>query len=129
MTHQTLYDDAAPGTATVLHVSTCDACGRSEFPRRRDCPACGSAVRDDRLSGPGRLRASTAVLAQPPGSRVEAPYLAGVAEFPGGLCVIGLLAHELPVGARVEVVVHEPYPGGRTFAFRETDLLGPPATC
>lgn len=63
---------------------------------------------------------STAVLAQPPGSKVQAPYGVGVAEFAPGLRVIGLLVGEPFIGSTVEVVVHEPFPDGRTFAFRET---------
>jgi uncharacterized OB-fold protein len=62
---------------------------------------------------------STAVLAQPPGSRVEAPYGVGVAEFAQGIRVIGLLVGSPAIGATIEVVTHEPFPDGHTFAFRE----------
>ncbi len=118
-----LFGPGEPGELTYLLVSTCSACGRTEFPRRSECPACGATSDAVQLAGPARLQVSTAVLAQPPGSKVEAPYGVGVAVFgegPGeGLCVIGLLAGEAPVGARVDLVVHEPYAGGRIFAFRE----------
>jgi uncharacterized OB-fold protein len=108
-----------PGDPTHLVVSTCRDCGRAEFPSRTECPACGGVSDVEQLTGPARLRVSTAVLAQPPGSKVEAPYGVGVAEFGNGLCVIGLLHGEAPSGSQVDVVVHEPYPGGRMFAFRE----------
>lgn len=107
------------GSATSLLASTCPSCGRSEFPRRATCPACGADSDPVELTGPAVLRVSSAVLAQPPGSLVEAPYGVGVAEFAEGICVIGLLPDEPPVGATVEVFVHEPYDGGRIFAFRE----------
>lgn len=114
-----LFGPGEPGEATHLLASRCPGCDRSEFPRRVECPACGEASEPVELVGPAHLRVSSAVLAQPPGSLVEAPYGVGVAEFGDGLCVIGLLVGEIERGASVEVVVHEPYEGGRTFAFRE----------
>ena len=113
-----LFEDAPVGSATALLASTCTSCRRTEFPRRPDCPACGAEVRPTTLAGPATTRVSTAVLAQPPGSLVRAPYSVGVAEFPEGVCVIGLLVDDPEVGDRVEVVVHEPYDDGRVFAFR-----------
>lgn len=119
--NDTLFVSHDLGETTSLLACTCPSCGRTEFPRRASCPACGTDANPVELSGPARLRVSSAVLAQPPGSRVEAPYGVGVAEFPEGICVIGLLQGEAAVGATVEVVVHEPYPDGRIFAFREVD--------
>lgn len=113
-----LFEDAPLQSSTVLLASTCGSCGRTEFPRRADCPACDGDVVPSTLAGPATVRVSTAVLAQPPGSLVEAPYAVGVAEFDERICVIGLLVGEPQVGDRVEVVVHEPYAGGRVFAFR-----------
>ncbi|WP_148573828.1 Zn-ribbon domain-containing OB-fold protein [Nocardioides caldifontis] len=118
-----LFGPGEPGDPTYLKGSVCRACGRAEFPRRAECPACGAESEPVDLEGPARLRVSSAVLAQPPGSKVQAPYGVGVAEFPQGLCVIGLLVGEPAAGATVEVVVHEPYPGGRIFAFREPGFL------
>ena len=113
-----LFESAAVGEQTALLASVCPSCGRTEFPRRSTCPACGVDADEALLRGPARLTVSTAVLAQPPGSRVEAPYGVGVAEFKPGLRVIGLLAGEAAIGDTVDVVVHEPYEGGSTFAFR-----------
>jgi uncharacterized OB-fold protein len=118
-----LFGPGEPGDPTFLLGSLCHECGRAEFPRRAECPACGADSDPVQIEGPARLRVSSAVLAQPPGSKVEAPYGVGVAEFPEGLCVIGLLVGDVPVDATVEVVVHEPYEGGRIFAFRETTAL------
>jgi uncharacterized OB-fold protein len=114
-----LFAAGEPGRSTALLASSCGHCGRAEFPRRASCPACGATTKHIELAGPAVLRVSTAVLAQPPGSRVEAPYRVGVAEFPHGLCVLGLLVGEPEIGATLEVVIHEPYEGGRIFAFSE----------
>jgi uncharacterized OB-fold protein len=116
-----LFTPAVPYAPTVLHASLCPSCGRTSFPRRSLCPACGTASPPTELSGPARLRVHTAVLAQPPGSLVTAPYDVGVAEFDEGICVIGLLAGPVEKGDRVVPVVHEPYDGGRIFAFRRSD--------
>ena len=112
-----LFQPAEVGQLTALLAGTCTDCGRTEFPRRVQCPACGGDLAPVDLTGPATLRVETAVLAQPPGSRVEAPYGVGVAEFPEGICVLGLLVGSLTAGAAVDVVVHEPYEGGRIFAF------------
>jgi uncharacterized OB-fold protein len=115
-----LFAAGEPGTRTALLASSCGQCGRAEFPRRASCPACGAATEKIELAGPATLRVSTAVLAQAPGSQVQAPYNVGVAEFRQGLCVLGLLVDEPEIGATVDVVVHEPYDGGRIFAFAES---------
>lgn len=116
-----LFAAALPGDTTVLRASSCPACGRTSFPERGQCPACGGPARAMDLAGPARLRIATAVLAQPPGSRVEAPYDVGVAEFEEGICVIGLLDGPAAAGDAVVPVVLSPYPDGRTFGFRRVD--------
>jgi uncharacterized OB-fold protein len=118
----TLFGPERPGRPTALHASRCCACGRVAFPRRTSCPACGAGAEAIELSGPARLRVHTAVLAQPPGSSVTAPYDVGVAEFDEGICVIGLIDGSAARGDRVLPVVAEPYPGGRVFAFRRYAL-------
>ncbi|MFC5210364.1 hypothetical protein ACFPM0_27900 [Pseudonocardia sulfidoxydans] len=47
--------------------------------------------------------------------------------------MIGLLTERIEPGTMVDVVVHEPYPGGRTFGFRpvgaaDRDLAPGPRT-
>lgn len=119
MSTEELFGEGEPGDVSHLLASQCTSCGRAEFPRRSECPACGAQSDPIELRGPARLRVSTGVMAAPPGSLVEAPYGVGVAEFAERLCVQGLLVGTPAAGVDVDVVVHEPYPGGRIFAFRE----------
>lgn len=116
-----LYVAGARDDLTALCASSCGSCGRVTFPRRLQCPACGGSSAPIELHGPARLRVLTSVLAQPPGSKVTAPYDVGVAEFDEGICVIGLTAGEVQRGDLVVPIVHEPYPDGRTFAFRRAE--------
>ena len=116
-----LFVAGEPGAATALLASTCPDCRRTAFPRTVRCLACGSSTDPSQLAGPARLDFRTTVTSPPPGALIAAPYDVGVATFPeAGLCVIGLLAGPVDVGDDVAVVVIEPYPGGRTFAFRAT---------
>ena len=102
----------------ALLASTCSACGRPEFPARATCPACGADSVTAALPRTATLVGHTAVLHQPPGAKVEAPYAVGVARFPNGLAVMGrLLVDEPIVGEAVATVGHEPYAGGRSYAF------------
>lgn len=112
-----LFVDGDIGASTSLVGSRCPACGRHQFPARAECPACSTLTEPAALTGPARLRVLTGVHAQPPGSRVEAPYDIGVAEFDEGICVIGLVVGDLRKGDRVRPVVAEPYVGGRIFGF------------
>jgi uncharacterized OB-fold protein len=113
-----LFTRADPGEPTALCASSCPSCGRVAFPRRSLCPACGAASAPAALRGPARLRVLTAVMAQPPGSKLAPPYEVGVAEFDEGICVIGLMSGDAQRGDAVIPVVVEPYPEGRFFAFR-----------
>ena len=116
-----LYVSAELGEPTALRSSSCPECGRHTFPARALCPACGAVSDAAMLTGPARLRVLTAVLAQPPGSLVDAPYDVGVAEFDEGICVIGLVDGAAERGDLVEPVVFEPYVGGRIFAFHRVE--------
>ena len=116
-----LYVAGEPGEQTRLRASHCTGCGRQSFPAREHCPACGADSDAITLAGPARLRVLTGVHAQPPGSLVAAPYDVGVAEFDGGLCVIGLVVGPAELGDQVLPVVAEPYEGGRIFGFRRAD--------
>ncbi|HEU5152890.1 MAG TPA: OB-fold domain-containing protein [Iamia sp.] len=114
-------DDAEVGAPVGLLAGTCAACGRTDVPRRDVCAACGGAVDPVTLATTAVLSGSTAVLHQPPGSAVEAPYALGVARFPEGLCVMGLLLAEVdsppPLGTPVAVVAHQ-VDQTTTYAFR-----------
>lgn len=116
-----LYAPGEVGARTELLASSCPSCRRYSFPARASCPACGADAEPVTLAGPARLRVLTGVRAQPPGSLVRAPYDVGVAEFDEGLCVLGLVVGPAARGDRVVPVVHEPYEGGRLFAFRRAD--------
>ncbi len=115
--HPDLYAAAAVGTPTTLVASRCPQCGRHQFPARTECPACSTSTERAELAGPARLRVLTGVHAQPPGSRVEAPYDVGVAEFDEGICVLGLVVGDASKGDLVRPVVTEPYEGGHIFGF------------
>jgi uncharacterized OB-fold protein len=119
MTAADLFLAAAPGERTALHASICPACGRTAFPRVTECLACGAATEPVVLAGPATLRALTSVTSQPPGALVQAPYDVGVAQFPEGICVIGLIDGPAVAGMSVTVVATSPYPDGLTFAFRQ----------
>ena len=108
-------------TDGALLASTCTACGRPEFPARATCPACGAEASTAPLPTAATLAGFSAVLHQPPGAKVEAPYPVGVARFPNGLAVMGLLlgaVDDAHIGMPVETVTHEPYEGATTYAFR-----------
>lgn len=119
-----LFTAAEPGCKTALLASRCGQCARTAFPRSGRCLACGADTEPVELTGPARLDVVTAVLSQPPGALITAPYEVGVATFEqAGLSVIGLLAGTAPAGSTVDVVVTEPYPDGRTFAFAATETV------
>jgi uncharacterized OB-fold protein len=118
-----LFVAAAPGERTALHASTCPDCGRTAFPRVAECLACGGGTEPVLLAGPATLRALTSVASQPPGALVQAPYDVGVAQFPEGICVIGLIDGHAEHGATVTVVATSPYPDGLTFAFRQERVI------
>jgi len=119
LSHSELFVPAEPGEATALLASRCPGCARTAFPRTVRCPACGTGTEPVELAGPAVLDIRTAVTSAPPGAKVPAPYEVGVARFAEhGICVIGLLDGPAGAGDPVRVVVAEPYPDGRIFAFR-----------
>lgn len=114
-----LFTPAEPGRPTALLASHCAGCGRTAFPRASRCLACGSCAEAVELAGPAEIDVRTAVLSQPPGALINAPYEVGVARFAEQrICVIGLLDGPVFAGDQVRVVVIEPHPQVRTFAFR-----------
>jgi len=116
-----LFEPAEPRSVTVLLAGKCSRCARISFPRRDSCPACGADATAVELAGPARARILTAVMAQPPGALIQAPYEVTVAEFDEGSCVIGLVCGSIEVGDLVCPVVMQPYDGGRTFGFRRVE--------
>lgn len=112
--------ELVPGAPAILLGSHCALCDRAEFPVRATCPSCGAVMNDLSLGPDARLRGFTAVLHQPPGALVQAPYVVGVAEFTAGIAVLGLLVgagyDELCIGDRVRVVL-TPTSAGLTYAY------------
>jgi uncharacterized OB-fold protein len=117
-----------PGERASLAASSCGYCGRLEFPARSRCPACGTDAQLIALSPDARLSAFTMVLHAVPGARVQPPYHVGVAEFGEGIAVLGILLAEdgVHIGQAVETVVHEPFDGSITYAFRAVPDKLPP---
>jgi len=115
-----VFEPGPTGAGTRLAASKCHLCGRIQFPRLANCPACDAASHEVWLGGPAHLVFATQILAQAPGSMVTAPYSVGVAQFDEGIRVIGLLdAEKLPaVGDTVLPVVVEPANGLTAFAFQ-----------
>jgi len=111
------FVDGQVGAGTGLRAARCDRCGRHQFPHRAECPACLAPTVEVLLEGPARLVVSTTIEHPPPGGKVEVPYYVGVAEFPEGIRVIGLLTDRLPYGSTVRPEVVAPFEGARTFAF------------
>lgn len=117
-----LFDDPVPGAPNRLRASRCSLCCRVEFPRADRCPACGAAADAIGLSGEARLGPRTAVLHAPPDALVEVPYVIGIAEFPEGISVLGLVdapgLDAAATGDVVDTIAYEAAPGFVTYAFR-----------
>ncbi|MBV8158987.1 MAG: OB-fold domain-containing protein [Dyella sp.] len=104
------WPDAKPS----LLVTHCRKCGAVAFPQVEYCAVCATDdVEVKRLSGRGKLRNFSSVLACPPEYKGEVPYGAGIVEFPEGIRILGLLTtsdlSQLRPGMDVEVVVEKVY--------------------
>ncbi len=123
MTAETLlYRTGLVGQPTQLAASRCPRCARVQFPSAASCPVCNVPSEELWLGGPAKLVFATRVLAEPPDSRVAAPYGVGVAEFVEGVRIIGLLDDPAPaVGDAIVPVVHQAAVDLLTFAFRQAD--------
>jgi len=100
-----------PGSPVRLLAGRCAACGRVEFPRPTTCPSCAGDIEKVPLSDRPTLAGFTSVLHPPPGALVATPYHVGVAAFPEGISVLGLLvgvpdggAGSLRIGAGLATV-------------------------
>lgn len=117
-----LWEAPVPGAPNRLRASRCTSCDRVEFPVAERCPACGGEAAPVALSGEARLGPRTAVLHAPPDALVEVPYVVGVAEFPEGISVLGLVdtpgLEAAATGDAIETIAYEAAPGLVTYAFR-----------
>ncbi len=118
-----LAEGQEPGDSALLRASTCDGCGRSEFPAHTTCPSCTGASKEIILGPAARLVSFTEVLHQPPGAEIDVPYTIVVAGFDAdNLAVMGVLDHHVPaeeleVGQPLEVCV-VPTRASATYGFR-----------
>ena len=97
-----------PGSTVRLRASHCPDCDRWEFPGRVYCPACPGKPRVEALSETAEIIGFSAVLHQPPGALVQAPYSVALAAFPEGVAVLGTVGgvayDQLSIGDRVTTV-------------------------
>lgn len=107
-----LAEGSEPGDAALLRASTCDACGRTEFPAAgATCPNCAGPSREIALGPAAHLVNFTEVLHRPPGAEVDVPYTIAVAGFgASNVAVLGVLDHHVPsaeleIGQPLEVCV------------------------
>lgn len=116
------WDEPVPGAPNRLRASRCCVCERVEFPAADQCPACGASTEPMPLSGQARLGPRTAVLHAPPGALVSTPYVVGVARFPEGISVLGLVdapsLESTATGDAIDVIAYEPTTGLVTYGFR-----------
>lgn len=114
-----------PGKTVALRASRCGACSLVAFPARSHCEGCGEEVDAIALSTRATLDAHTEVIHPPPDARVEVPYGVGLAVFPEGIAIVGLLDDELRqharIGAAIETFAYEAYPGHITYGYRLLD--------
>jgi uncharacterized OB-fold protein len=115
-------DDPTPGNTVALRASRCAACSLVAFPARTHCEGCGKEAEPIDLSTRATLSAHTEVIHPPPDAKVEVPYGVGLATFPEGVSIMGLLDDELrqtaKIGAAIETFAYEAYPGTVTYGYR-----------
>jgi uncharacterized OB-fold protein len=73
------------------------------------------------------LGTCTAVLHAPPGALVEVPYMVGVARFPEGISIMGVVVgvtQTPPQGTPLEIVAMALPDGRLTYAFRPSQPRG-----
>ena len=119
---QLLWDPPIAGQPNRLRASRCESCGRHEFPATERCPVCGAGATAVALAAVATLGPRTAVLHAPPGAQIDVPYVVGVARFPEGISVLGLIdvpdLDAAPTGSGLDTVALEPSSGLVTYAFR-----------
>ena len=101
--------ELAAGAEVFLVASWCAKCERYDFPALDQCPACETTSTRQRLDRRGTISQFTNVNHPPPGGLVPVPYAVAVADFPGGISILGLVsnahtADELELGDEVQTV-------------------------
>jgi uncharacterized OB-fold protein len=68
----------------------CKKCGKAFFPPKADCPDClTSEIEWVEVTGAGKLLTFTQVMYGPAGFENDQPYTLGIAEFGGGMRILG----------------------------------------
>ena len=101
--------ELVPGAEVFLVASWCAKCERFDFPALDQCPACEAPSTRQRLDRRGAISQFTNVNHPPPGGLVPVPYAVAIADFPGGISILGLVsnagtADELQLGDEVQTV-------------------------
>ena len=92
-----------------LMTTKCKKCGRMFFPPKSDCPKCLSSEMEWlEIGGEGTLLTFTVVNYGPSGFEDDTPYTLGIAEFEGGIKILGRVSkaikpEELKVGMKVKL--------------------------
>ncbi|MHB1126353.1 MAG: Zn-ribbon domain-containing OB-fold protein [Bacillota bacterium] len=103
-----------PDAEPRLIISKCKKCSTVAFPQTEYCPNCASeGMEITHLSRLGKLRNFSSVRNMPPECKGPVPYGVGIAEFPEGIRIIGLLTtaeiDKLQPGMDVELIVEKLY--------------------
>lgn len=80
------------GDIVQLRASYCSECERWEFPARSYCPTCSATPVERPLGSEATVALCSAVLHQPPGALIEAPYTVALAAFPEGISIMGVVS-------------------------------------
>jgi len=79
-----------------MMTTKCQKCGKVIFPPKADCPKCMSSNMDwVDISSPGILLTYTVVNYGPAGFENDAPYTLGIAQFEGGVKILGRLSKKI----------------------------------
>jgi uncharacterized protein len=93
-----------------IMTTKCSGCGKRAFPPKADCPQCGGdRVEWVNFEEAGQVVTFTTVYYGPAGFEKETPYTIAIAQFPGGLQMLGhiskaVVKDTIKVGMKVRAV-------------------------
>jgi len=103
-----------------VKTTQCRKCGKSYFPPRMDCGACGSSEMNwIDIHERGELIAFSTIMYGPAGFENEVPYTNGVVKFPNGIQIFGRISkkirvEEIKVGMKLNIIPVK-LPSGRVY--------------